>query len=457
MENINFIPVIVIAIIFGICAIPYFLRRVVPTNEVHIVQSRKNTISYGKDMVDGNTYYEWPSALPIIGVTKTVLPVSVFDLDLAGYEAYDKGRLPFVVDIKAFFRITESAVSAQRVSSFEELREQLKAVVQGSVRTILASNEIEEIMQGRSKFGEEFTKEVSAQLSNWGVSTVKNIELMDIRDHKDSFVIKNIMEKKKSHIEMQSRTEVAKNMQIAKIAEIEAQKQTLLQEQQSLQEVGQRKAEADKQIGISIEISAQEIKEQQRLTKEKEMSVVRVEEIKKAEIERDKNLVKADQDKQTNIIKADGEKQKVIINAEGIKQQNILHAEGSLQSQKLGAEGIKAEGEAKAEAEKLMQLAPINAQIELAKEIGQNQSYQNYLLTLRKIESDQAIGIKQAEALKDADLKVIANGGDVADGMNKITDILSAKGGTNIAAMLSSIAQSEEGKNLLNKVLPSKE
>ena len=457
METLSFTPIFVAALFLAICAIPYFLRRVVPTNEVHIVQSRKTTISYGKDMLDGNTYYEWPSALPIIGVTKTVLPVSVFDLDLSGYEAYDKGRLPFVVDIKAFFRITESGVSAQRVASFEELREQLKAVVQGSVRTILASNEIEEIMQGRSKFGEEFTKEVSAQLSNWGVSTVKNIELMDIRDHKDSSVIKNIMEKKKSHIEMQSRTEVAKNMQIAQIAEIEAQKQTLLQEQQSLQEVGQRKAETDKQIGISIEISAQEIKEQQRLTKEKEMSVIRVEEVKKAEIERDKNLVKADQDKQTSVIKADGEKQKNIINAEGVKQQSILHAEGNLQSQKLGADGIKAEGEAKAEAEKLMQLAPINAQIELAKEIGQNQSYQHYLLTLRKIEADQAIGMKQAEALKEADLKVIANGGDVATGMNKITDIFSAKGGTDIAAMLSGIAQSEEGKNLLNKVLPKKE
>jgi len=457
MESLNFTPFIIPALILGICAIPYFLRRVVSTNEVHIVQSRKTTISYGKDMADGNTYYEWPSAIPIIGVTKTVLPVSVFDLDLDGYEAYDKGRLPFIVDIKAFFRITDSSISAQRISSFEELREQLKAVVQGSVRTILASNEIEEIMQGRSKFGEEFTKEVITQLSNWGVSTVKNIELMDIRDHENSFVIKNIMEKKKSHIEMESRTEVAKNMQIAQIAEIEAQKQTSLQEQQARQEVGQKKAETDKQIGISVEISTQEIKEQQRLTKEKEMNIVRVAEIKQAEIERDKNLVQADQDKQTNIIKADGEKQKNIINAEGVKQQDILRAEGNLQSQKLGAEGIKAEGEARAEAEKLMQLAPINAQIELAKEIGQNQSYQHYLLTIRKIEADQAIGIKQAEALKEADLKVIANGGDVADGMNKITDIFSAKGGTSIAAMLSGIAQSEEGKNLLSKVLPKKE
>lgn len=40
------------------------LRRVVPTNEVHIVQSAKKTTSYGKDTGNGNTYYEWPSSLP---------------------------------------------------------------------------------------------------------------------------------------------------------------------------------------------------------------------------------------------------------------------------------------------------------------------------------------------------------------------------------------------------------
>ena len=33
------------------------LRRVVPVNEVHIVQNRKSTISYGKGF-ESNTYYE---------------------------------------------------------------------------------------------------------------------------------------------------------------------------------------------------------------------------------------------------------------------------------------------------------------------------------------------------------------------------------------------------------------
>ena len=97
-----------------------FLRRVVPTNEVHIVQSTKHTRSYGKDTTNGNTYYEWPFWIPVFGITKIVMPVSVFDIQLTAYEAYDVGRVPFVVDIVAFFRIADSNISAQRVESFRD-------------------------------------------------------------------------------------------------------------------------------------------------------------------------------------------------------------------------------------------------------------------------------------------------------------------------------------------------
>ena len=167
-SNIVIAAAVVVAFVFIVLVIALLLRRVVPTNEVHIVQSGKATVSYGKDHESGNTYYEWPSWLPKIGIVKIVLPVSVFDGDLEAYEAYDKGRLPFVVDVKAFFRISDSNLAAQRVSSFDELRSQLHAILQGAVRTILASADIEEIMQGRSQFGEAFTREVEAQLVKIG-------------------------------------------------------------------------------------------------------------------------------------------------------------------------------------------------------------------------------------------------------------------------------------------------
>jgi len=436
-----------------------FLRRVVPTNEVHIIQSGKSTVSYGKDHDAGNTYYEWPSWIPKIGIVKIILPVSVFDEDLASYEAYDKGRLPFVVDIKAFFRITDSNVAAQRVSSFDELRNQLRAILQGAVRTILASADIEEIMQGRSQFGEMFTKEVEAQLRNWGVSTVKNIELMDIRDSSDSNVIKNIMEKKKSLIEMQSRIEVAENMKRASIAEIEAKRETDIQEQDALQKVGARTAEKEKEVGIANELAQQSIKEQAKATAEKELAITKVTQVTQAEIAKDVQIVKANQDKETAainkemaIIKASQEKETNVLVAEGEKATTILIAEGNLESKKRESEGIAVEGTAKAEAEKAMQLAPVQAQIVLAKEIGNNDGYQKYLVTIEQVKATQAVGIEQAKALAQADLKVIANAGSVENGMKGIMDIFSSTGGTNIGAMLEGLAQTEQGKAVLKKV-----
>ena len=447
------------AFIFLMMSTSLFLRRVVPTNEVHIVQSGKATVSYGKEHEAGNTYYEWPAWLPKIGIVKIVLPVSVFDGDLEAYEAYDKGRLPFVVDVKAFFRISDSNLAAQRVSSFDELRSQLLAILQGAVRTILASADIEEIMQGRSQFGEAFTREVEAQLVNWGVSTVKNIELMDIRDASASHVIKNIMEKKKSLIEMQSRIEVAENMKRASIAEIEAKRETDVQLQDALQKVGARTAEKDKAIGIANEQAQQAIKEQAKITTEKELEITKVSEVTTANIAKDVQIVKANQDKETAainkdmaVIEAAQEKETTILVAEGTKATTILVAEGNLESKKRESEGIAVEGTARAEAEKAMQLAPVQAQIVLAKEIGNNEGYQKYLITIEQVKANQTVGIEQAKALSQADLKIIANSGNVENGMKGVMDIFSSNGGTHVGAMLEGLAQTEQGEALLKKV-----
>lgn len=428
--------------LFLLIAIPVTLRRVVPTNEVHIIQSSKKTTSYGKDTGNGNTYYEWYSWIPILGVTKIVLPVSVFNIYLSSYEAYDKGKVPFVVDIVAFFRIADSNVAAQRVSSFEELRNQLIAIIQGSIRTILSSFEIEDIMHTRSTFGTSFTEEVQEQLKNWGVSTVKNLELMDIRDSRESSVIKNIMEKKKSLIEMQSRTEVAKNLKEAQIAEINANQEVKIQDQEAKRSVGLKEVDVQKEINISAQKATQSLKEEEKITKEKEMSVLRVNNVEEANINKEVSIVKAEEIKQTTVINAEGEKNK-----------QILDAEALLESKKREAEGIRAEGAAKAEAEKLMQLAPVQAQIELAKQIGENENYQTYLISVKQIESMQNIGIAQAKALEKADVKVIANAsnGNVSNGIDKITDIFSSNGGTQLGAMLEGISQSGIGKSILEK------
>jgi flotillin len=436
-----FIYFLVTVFVILLALIPVFLRIVVPTNEVHIVQSRRETISYGKGMTHGNTYYAWPSWIPVIGINHVSLPLSVIDINLNGYEAYDQGRVPFVIDIKAFFRISDSSTAAERISTLPELITQLTAILQGAARSILASSQIEEIMQGRSKFGEMFTEAVDSQLTSWGVQTVKSIELMDIRDSSNSKVIANIMEKQKSAIEMESRSVVANNNKKAQVAEILAKQEADIKKQEAEQLVGIRTAEKTQAVGIADEKAQQEIKEQAKITAEKDMAVKQVQEVKQAEITRDVQVVAADQEKKT-----------IVIIAEGQLEATKREAEGVLVAAQNEAQAIKAKGEASAEAEKLMQLAAVEPQITLAKEIGENAGYQDYLIKIRVVEKDQVVGTEQAKALQAAGIKIIANTGDPVAGVSSVMDLFSAKGGTSAGAMLDAFANTEAGSAVLSKL-----
>lgn len=432
----NIFLVVACVAILGVVATAIIatLRRVVRPNEVHIVQSAKKTTSYGKDTSNGNTYYEWPSVLPILGITKVILPVSVFDVSLNEYDAYDKDRVPFVVDITAFFRVSDTNVAAQRVSSFAELKMQLASILKGAVRTVLAGYPIDDIMTQRSTFGEQFTLEVQEQLKHWGVSAVKNIELMDIRDAKNNDVIDNIMSKRRSFIEMESRTEVAKNEKLAEIAEITAKQETDLREQEALELVGKRTAEKNQVVGIATQQSAQQIAEEEKVTKEKEMAVAQVMQVKAAEIAKEVALVQAAQTKEYNVTVADGQ----------------------LTVSKLNAEGVKAAGLAEAAAKEAVELAPVKAQTTLAQEIGGNKDYQAYLIELRNVEMTERVGIEQAKALVSADLKIIANGGNVSSGIQSLTDVFSSKGGLAVASMLEGLGATDAGSELLKKVTTKK-
>ncbi len=434
-------------------------RRVVEPNEVHIVQSRRGTVIYGKPLeegedrkVTGNSYYEWPHWWPVVGVQKIVLPLSVFDQKLTNYEAYDIGKVPFVVDVVAFFRIRDPSVAARRIQNLHELQAQLESILQGAVRTILAKHEIEDIMMERSTFGKMFTDEVADQLIAWGVSNVKNIELMDIRDGRDSQTVSNIMAKKESVIDRESRVVVAENTKLAETAEIEAKQVVDVRAQEAEELVGLRTAQKDQAVGIADEQALQEIKTQAKETAERDMAVELVKNVRAAEINRSVEVVKADEDKQTIVIRAEGQRQQEIIDAEAVKQKTIIIADGDLQDALKDAEGILAVGTSTAEAKRLEEMATVSPQIALADEIGSNDGYQDYLIKIRGVEKDETVGVEQAKALQDAGIKVIVNSGDVNSGMDSLLDLLTTKGGTNVAGMVEAIRQTDEGSALLERI-----
>lgn len=452
---------VALAIVFFFVKWIFSLRRVVPTNEVHIVRRGKNTMVYGTPergnaeqakQFCGNSYYQFPTSIPVLGVSVTVMPLSIFGIDINDYEAFDKERVPFVVDIQSFFRISDYEVAASRISRIEELKKQLLSIVQGAVRSILAKDFLNEIMGERSKYGQQFTDEVKDELKSWGVETVKNIELMDVRDAKGEEVISNIMKKKKSEIEKESRIAVAENNQQAREAEIQAEREIALKEQDKEKEVGLRRATVSKEVGIAEEKSSQAVKEQAKITKEREMEVTKVGAIKQAEIDKEKAIIDAEAKKRETEINAEANKRKLELDAEAALVQTTKAADGQLITATKNSEGIKLEGDAKAEAEKKMQLASVEAQLTLAKEIGENEGYQSYLVQIRQVEANEKVGLAQAENIKGADIRIIAGAGDVTGGISNAMGALSPKGGFNIAGAIEALAATEGGQALLSKL-----
>lgn len=140
------------------------------------------------------------------------------------------------------------------------------------------------------------------------------------------------------------------------------------------------------------------------------------------------------------------------MNAEGTKQSRIITAEGELAHAQLNAQGFRAEGEAHGAAETATLMAPVNSQIALAKEIGGNAGYQTYLLSVRTIEKDQAVGVAQAAALTQADVKIIANTGNAVEGVKSAMDLFTSRGGTQLGAMVEALANTPTGAAIVEKL-----
>lgn len=483
METKTIILIVAIAVVFLLACliIRWFLslRRVVKPSEVHVVRESKNTLIYGNlknittadgkviepEETSGNVYYEIPQWFPIWGVEVQILPLSNFSVDLQGYEAYDKDKLPFEVDITAFFRIADYRQAASRIEDSSTLQKHLTKIVQSAVRSILANDTLDEIMTKRSVYGEQFTTEVSDHLKEWGVVPVKSIELMDVRDKDGEKVISNIMEKKKSFIDMESRKEVAKNNQEAKEAEISAEQSIAMKEEEKQETVGKRRAEREKSVGIAQEKAQQDIQEQAKTTKEKQMAVLQVETVKKADIEKERTVIEANASRERQKIEADAkvdvaERQKdaATHEADALYIQKTKEAEAELVREQNIAKAIEVKGLAEATAKEKTGLAEVQPQITLAKEIGENEGYQKYLIEIKKVEASQAVGVEQAKNLSTAQIKIIANAGSsIPEGVNSVMDLFTAKGGQSLGSMIEAFAGTEAGQQLLSKITGNKE
>ena len=95
-------------------------------------------------------------------------------------------------------------------------------------------------------------------------------------------------------------------------------------------------------------------------------------------------------------------------------------------------------------------MANVDPQIALATEIGENQGYQTYLISIRSVEANEAVGIEQAKALQAAGIKVIANTGtSIGDGVSSVGELFTSRGGQALGAAVEGLSNTPGGAALL--------
>jgi flotillin len=474
MEGIFWVGWFFILIVFvTILYIVTQLRKVVPTNEVHVVQRKKDSVPYGKGMTAGNVYLAWPAWVPMFGIEVQRLPLSIFDLQLNGYKAYDVWKVPFQVDITAFFEISEPGLAAEKVFSIAELKEQLTETVKWVVRKILAERDIVEIMESRSEIKDKFYEEVLWAVKSWWVE-LKNVEFMDIRDDDGSQVVTNIMMKKRSLIESESQIEVAENQKRAtiekenKTAEARAAAAAAKSGADIIESNSERDAELkrienekltqnqdiekERVLAVQKEEAKQKVYESEKETTAKRLAVKQLDEEKNAEIAKNIELIKADEQKQKVIIDAQAEKETITLKAQAEK----IKVELDAHAKKIEIESI---GIAKAKALDYHGTAEAKNKTQMAEALNTFDTASiQYMIKELETHLSEIVDLEKAKSLASADVKVISTWKNGWEGINTFMDLFSANGGTNIWAMIEAAKNTigeDKVNDFINKVVPT--
>jgi|TARA_Y100000310_G_scaffold109308_1_gene107732 flotillin len=427
-----YIGLIVFAI--AVVALAMALRRVVPPNEVHIVNRSKSSTPYGSQQEAGNSYWEFPSWIPILGTNVLLLPTTIFPIELNSYPAYDKEKVPFTVDVTSFFQVEDAVIAAKRVVDMEDLRSQLKEMLEGVVRGILASYDVREIMEIRDTMDDKFMESVTGKSAKWGVSA-NQIEFKDIDDDEGSQVITDIKMRKMSAIEMERRVDVAENTKTAQVAEIENKKISEIEAVQAKETVETRDAERERTVGVAKEVAEQEVQAQARITTENTVAVQRQQEVDTANYQRETMVIAATANKEQQIIDSEALKEKQRIENEGYRDAQVLKAEGD-------ASLINETGTAEAEVTRKQLVAQAEGEKQLAeaKKMLQDAAKEIELGTL-SIKAQEAIGTAFAAAYGKANINAYLSNGK---GIEGLSDLLSTGGAQQLAGFLDTFVGTSE-------------
>ena len=442
---------IAVAVILLVSVLIYMSGYTIcPSNKLLIVNGSdtgKTTNTDGTvDHSGGAKIYQGGSVfvMPIL-YTKSWLSLEPMGAMLELKGTLTKNNVPVNVSMQFMYAInTEDREVMQRAVRYfanrkeSEIEKEIKELALGSLRSTIASLEIEELIADREAFNAEIKNDLEVELAKMGMQRI-NHNIRDISD--DSNYIKSLGQKATTEVTQRAATDIAEAEKVGAIAQanaakdqqietqkIETEKQLAIESNDREREVGLQEQETLKQIAVA----SNNRERATSLAEQKKQSSVELADIAATQAEsiadsterealantkREQAVAKSKEDiataKQSQMIAEESNVQLVQIEIE--KRSSILEAEAS-------AATIKIEATAKADA--ILLEATANAKSIELEYNAKAEGFKNIV----SAGGDQAIQLMvaeqlpmlariQAEAMSNLKIdKVVVMGGSSNDG-----------------------------------------
>jgi flotillin len=392
--------IVPIGIGLGAIAIASMLYKIVPPTEAHLVvtPSGRIVISPDEQVATDNrrTYFAFPNWIPFIGRVVRVMDVTTKEL-IGEQETYEKGQARYNVKWSLKYRITDVRTASETFINDTELREQLKEVVESSVRATTVLYDVTDARAKKKEIEQKVNEEMIDDLHQWGLKLI-NFQLVDFRDTGESQIISDISRRREVEIESITREQNAEKIKQARVKEAESDEVSK-----------QREIVRNQVVAEQEEIQRQKVAEQKKIAEQKAYEVLEVQTVRQAEIEKQKAIVEAEQKERTEEI---------------LRRQKKLEGEG---------DRLRAEEIAKGEAAPILEKGLAEAKAKDALQEALNKFKEDAIRALvaeKIVDKDREVGVATAEAFSKADIKAFLGGGDSKSGFDLAALIESAKTGS---------------------------
>jgi len=447
--------VIVLLVILTIIGLLSRYRKC-PSDQLLVVFGKVGGKSAAK-IYPGGGVFVWP-----VIQDYRVMSMRPFQI-LSSVEGPDKNTIRTRVKVALTTAISQDPTVQQNAASrflsanVSEIQDQLKTILDGSIRLIIASMTVEELNSDRDSFKNKVNENLGNELSKVGYD-ITNINIQEITDEQD--ILKNLSKKKETDARAQAEADIAdkekdgairkakiqkeqeievatadkerettvaqtKQEQSVKVAEIEKEKETQIAETLKSKEILLAETEKNKQTGIAQQQAEQEANvanaNADAESKKAEAEARKVSAVAEQEALAESNKAKYESDQRKAIAKAQAEAESVEKEQEAQKQIRIVKAQQEQEAENVKntqeKEAKKAEYESqkqirKAKADQDAGVAEQNAKILVAQaraKAGQAEADADKTVEVAKIEADmQAAKIQQERQLEVNEAEALA-------------------------------------------------